>query len=88
MGSCMSIDLLLVGLLWAAVLLVSSALVPADQETYSYDDLARLPQVIDGQGNVATYKYDAVGKLLLIARSTDEITRSREMRLLGWRQIG
>ena len=60
----------------------------ADQATYIYDDLGRLSQVIDGQGNVATYTYDAVGNLLWITCSTDAITRSREMRLLGWRQIG
>lgn len=76
---------LLVGLLWAVVLLVSPALVTADQATYIYDDLGRLSQVIDGQGNVATCIYDAVGNLLSITCSTDEITRSREMRLLGWR---
>ena len=39
---------LLVGLLWAAMLLVSPALVSADQATYIYDDLGRLSQVIDG----------------------------------------
>ena len=61
---------LLVGLLWAAMLLVSPALVSADQATYIYDDLGRLSQVIDGQGNVATYAYDAVGNPLSIARST------------------
>ncbi len=61
---------LLVGLLWMAVLLVSPALVLADQATYIYDDLGRLSQVIDGQGNVATYTYDAVGNLLSIARNT------------------
>ncbi|TKB65971.1 MAG: hypothetical protein E8D52_16445 [Nitrospira sp.] len=33
----------------------------ADQAHYIYDDLGRLSQVIDGQGNVATYTYDAVG---------------------------
>ena len=62
---------LLVGLLWAAVLLlVSPALLAADQATYIYDDLGRLSKVIDGQGNVATYTYDAVGNLLSIARNT------------------
>jgi hypothetical protein len=29
----------------------------ADQAQYIYDDLGRLSQVIDGQGNVATYTY-------------------------------
>ncbi|MBY0246044.1 MAG: RHS repeat protein [Nitrospiraceae bacterium] len=37
------------------------ALTVADQAQYIYDDLGRLSQVIDGQGNVATYQYDAVG---------------------------
>lgn len=31
----------------------------ADQAQYIYDDLGRLSQVIDGQGNVATYNFDA-----------------------------
>lgn len=53
---------------------VSLALVPADQATYIYDDLGRLSQVMDGQGNVATYRYDAVGNLLSIARNTGEGT--------------
>ena len=65
---------LLIGLLWAAVLLVSPALVAADQATYIYDDLGRLSQVIDGQGNVATYSYDAVGNLLSIARNTGGVS--------------
>lgn len=51
-----------------------SVLVPlktvADQAHYIYDDLGRLSQVIDGQGNVATYTYDAVGNLLSITRNT------------------
>ncbi|MEK7869074.1 MAG: RHS repeat domain-containing protein [Nitrospirota bacterium] len=34
-----------------------------------YDDLGRLSKVIDGQGNVATYTYDAVGNLFSITRS-------------------
>jgi len=42
----------------------------ADQAQYIYDDLGRLSQVIDGQGNVATYQYDAVGNLLSITRNT------------------
>lgn len=29
----------------------------ADQAQYIYDDIGRLSQVIDGQGNVATYTY-------------------------------
>ena len=41
-----------------------------DQAQYIYDDLGRLAQVIDGQGNVATYNYDAVGNLLSITRNT------------------
>ena len=53
--------------------LMLSAVVPshavADQAQYIYDDLGRLSQVIDGQGNVATYTYDAVGNLLFITRT-------------------
>lgn len=45
----------------------------ADQAQYIYDDLGRLSQVIDGQGNVATYQYDAVGNLLSITRNTGGI---------------
>ncbi len=45
----------------------------ADQAQYIYDDLGRLSQVIDGQGNVATYTYDAVGNLLSITRNTDGV---------------
>jgi YD repeat-containing protein len=44
--------------------------ISADQAHYIYDDLGRLSQVIDGQGNVATYQYDAVGNLLSITRNT------------------
>ena len=47
-----------------------SAPLSADQAQYIYDDLGRLSQVIDGQGNVATYTYDAVGNLLSITRNT------------------
>ena len=53
--------------------LMLGAVVPtqavADQAQYIYDDLGRLSQVIDGQGNVATYTYDAVGNLLFITRT-------------------
>ena len=66
-------------------MLLQPVLASADQLKY---DLGRLSQVIDGQGNVAACTYDAVGNLLSITRNTDAITRSREMRLLGWRQIG
>src|SRR5579864_4489355 len=37
---------------------------------YSYDNLGRLTKVVDPNGNVATYAYDAVGNLLSISRST------------------
>jgi len=57
-----------------ACVLLLCVLVPsrtiADQAHYIYDDLGRLSQVIDGQGNVATYTYDAVGNLLSITRNT------------------
>ena len=54
-------------MLCAAVVLSSAV---ADQAQYIYDDLGRLVQVIDGQGNVATYNYDAVGNLLSITCNT------------------
>lgn len=37
---------------------------------YFYDDLGRLTKVIDQNGNVATYTYDAGGNILSIQRST------------------
>jgi YD repeat-containing protein len=37
---------------------------------YFYDDLGRLTKVVDQNGNVATYRYDAVGNLLSITRTT------------------
>jgi YD repeat-containing protein len=40
----------------------------ADTAQYFYDGLGRLSVVIDGQGNIATYNYDAVGNLLSITR--------------------
>ena len=45
----------------------------ADEVKYIYDDPGRLYQVIDSQGNVATYNYDAVGNLLSVTRSTGGI---------------
>jgi YD repeat-containing protein len=53
-----------------ALLLISPALASADTAQYIYDDLGRLSQVIDGQGNVAICQYDAVGNLLSITRNT------------------
>lgn len=57
------------GLTVVACVLMLCALAPtlavADQAQYIYDDLGRLSQVIDGQGHVAMYTYDAVGNLLL-----------------------
>ena len=51
-------------------MMVSRVLAVADQAKYIYDDLGCLSRVIDGQGNVATYTYDAVGNLLSITRNT------------------
>ena len=42
----------------------------AGNATYLYDDLGRLSQVIDENGEVATDTYDPVGNLLSITRST------------------
>jgi len=41
-----------------------------DQAQSFYDELGRLVRVIDGQGNVATWTYDAVGNILRIDRTT------------------
>ena len=64
-------------LLTVACVLMLGAVVPtqvvADQAQSIYDDIGRLSQVIDGQGNVATYTYDAVGNLLSITRNTGDI---------------
>lgn len=37
---------------------------------YYYDDAGRLIRVVDQNGNVATYNYDAVGNLVSISRSS------------------
>ena len=49
----------------------------ADQAQYIYDDLGRLSQVIDGQENVATYTYDAVGNSLSITHSCGDVSLIR-----------
>ena len=36
---------------------------------YFYDDLGRLVKVVDQNGNIASYSYDAVGNVLSITRS-------------------
>jgi uncharacterized protein RhaS with RHS repeats len=45
---------LLVRVLVVAFLFVNPVVTIADQAQYIYDDLGRLSQVIDGQGNVST----------------------------------
>lgn len=65
-----ALRILLINLLGAALLMISPATIAAEQAQYIYDDLGRLSQVIDGQGNVATYTYDAVKNLLSITRNT------------------
>ncbi len=47
---------------------VSSAAAQQAQIFYVYDDLNRLSAVVDQQGNVAVYTYDAVGNILKIER--------------------
>lgn len=42
----------------------------ADQVRYIYDDAGRLYRVIDENGNVAVYHYDAVGNILGVERGT------------------
>jgi YD repeat-containing protein len=59
---------------WGVILLALCLAWPvsaaADQAQYIYDGLGRLIRVIDSQGNVATYHYDAVGNLEAITRDT------------------
>ena len=60
---------------WAGVLILVGCLSAAAQQSnapvnYFYDNLGRLIRVVDVNGNVATYNYDAVGNILSIARST------------------
>ena len=67
----MAISKVLTVLMCVLMLCVSVPMLAiSDQAQYIYDDLGRLSQVIDGQRNVATYSYDAVGNLLSITRNT------------------
>jgi len=68
---------LVVIFLWAALLFISPFLVSADQSQYIYDDLGRLSQVIDGQGNVATYQGDRKGDSNSVLHDSEHIA-SRE----------
>jgi YD repeat-containing protein len=62
----------LITMLCIAVLLFVgvSAAQSSNPVQYFYDDLGRLTKAVDPSGNVATYRYDAVGNLLSITRST------------------
>ena len=62
-----STPVVLVGLLVVASWAVRAAAQPAAIH-YVYDDLNRLSAVVDQQGNVAVYTYDAVGNILGIER--------------------
>jgi len=79
--------LLILSLLLGSLLAVSGS-VDAGQAKYIYDDLGRLSQVIDDQGNVATYTYDAVGNLLSITSSTEEKGTGYFSRVLRGRPRG
>ena len=50
-----------------ALALLAQTIAPVQ---YFYDDVGRLIRVVDGNGNVATYPYGAVGNLLSISRSS------------------
>ena len=60
---------LLIPILFFGFIFLTNVL-QAGEARYIYDDLGRLSQVIDQNGEVATYTYDAVGNLLSITRST------------------
>lgn len=53
-----------------ALVLTWPVALPADSAQYFYDELGRLVGVVDGQGQVAVYRYDEVGNLLAIQRFT------------------
>lgn len=55
-----------VGLLLVAAVCGSIAVAHAGQERYDYDALGRLVRVIDEQGRVTEYTYDAAGNLLQV----------------------
>jgi YD repeat-containing protein len=67
---------------WLAAfsLALLAAMIPADSGagsgplTYAYDPLGRLVAVVDGSGNAAQYKYDAVGNLTSISTTTSSTT--------------
>ncbi len=52
------------------VILATSLMAQNAGIQYFYDDLGRLIRVVDQNGNVASYSYDAVGNILSISRST------------------
>jgi YD repeat-containing protein len=59
----------LLGAIAASVLVgVSTCAAQTPTILYFYDELDRLSRVVDPQGNIATYTYDAVGNLLGIER--------------------
>jgi|SRR5579859_685745 len=61
---------MLTGLIFLSALGFASSLFAQSNVQYVYDALGRLTQVVDPNGSVATYNYDAVGNLLSITRST------------------
>jgi YD repeat-containing protein len=63
---------LLISITVIGLFLTSFVVSYAGSINYIYDDLGRLYQVFDPQGNVTTYYYDAVGNLLSITRSTGQ----------------
>ena len=44
---------------FADIMIVSPIVTTTDQAQYIYNDLGQLSQVINGQGNIATYIYSA-----------------------------
>ena len=63
-------DLFYIPSLLCALLLSWPLVTSADQAQYFYDELGRLIGVVSGQGNIASYEYDAVGNLLSISTSS------------------
>ena len=61
---------LLISITLVGLFLASFATSEAGSINYIYDDLGRLYQVVDPQGNVTTYNYDSAGNRLSITRGT------------------
>lgn len=58
--------------LWVAIalLLLSASMGVALADSYSYDTLGRIIQVVYADGSVVTYQYDAAGNRTVVSATT------------------